>query len=164
MRQLNTEAEAAAAAPGQTPDAEAALVAVSALDPKTTGAACCNSAAVHPSLAHAPAGLTSGLYSDAPASRSAAAHCQPPSSFTSLCAQPLSSLFSLFCAEVMLEEEVREAVISTAGTAAGARAAGWRCMHSRHVPDIQALSFSVTVALCMQVACTHCVLLIQPPG
>ncbi|PRW59965.1 putative transmembrane GTPase FZO- chloroplastic isoform A [Chlorella sorokiniana] len=62
MRQLNTEAEAAAAAPGQTPDAEAALVAVSALDPKTT--------------------------------------------------------------EVMLEEEVREAVISTAGTAAGAGAFG----------------------------------------
>ena len=41
-----------------------------------------------------------------------------------LCAQPLASLLSLLCVEVMLEEEVREAVISTAGTAAGARAAG----------------------------------------
>lgn len=37
MRQLTTEAETAAAGPGPSPDAEAALVAVSALDPKTTG-------------------------------------------------------------------------------------------------------------------------------
>lgn len=38
MRQLTTEAEAAAAKGGMPPDAEAALVAVAALDPKTTGA------------------------------------------------------------------------------------------------------------------------------
>ncbi len=54
MRQLNTEAEAAAAAPGQTPDAEAALVAVAALDPKTTGALrCCCSQLTCP-CEHAP--------------------------------------------------------------------------------------------------------------
>lgn len=37
MRQLTTEAEATAAVHGTPPDAEAALVAVAALDPKTTG-------------------------------------------------------------------------------------------------------------------------------
>jgi len=38
MRQLTTEAEVTAAA-GGAPDAEAALIAVAALDPKTTGKA-----------------------------------------------------------------------------------------------------------------------------
>lgn len=37
MRQLTTEAEATAAQGGTPPDTEAALVAVAALDPKTTG-------------------------------------------------------------------------------------------------------------------------------
>ncbi|KAL4458908.1 hypothetical protein ABPG75_013773 [Micractinium tetrahymenae] len=85
MRQLTTEAEVAAAAGGTPPDAEAALVAVAALDPKTT--------------------------------------------------------------EVMLEEEVREAVISTAGTAAGAGAFGvlLTAVLPTTVEDLLALSLAAMV-------------------
>lgn len=85
LRQLTTEADIVSARGGVAPDAEAALSAVAALDPKTT--------------------------------------------------------------EVMLEEEVREAVISTAGTAAGAGAFGvfLTAILPTTVEDLLALSLASMV-------------------
>ena len=104
MRALTTEAEAAAeaaaAGPGAAPDAETALMAVARLDPKTTGVFCWHAG-------WAPCALL--LLAQVGSPRQPALvhlpHCGPR--------PPV--------AEVMLEEEVREAVISTAGTAAGGR-------------------------------------------
>ena len=119
MRQLTTEAETTAAAPGQTPDAEAALVAVSALDPKTTG----KQARVPLLWSQRPAGCAKppplpGCWH--PFLTVTVHAFQAGPRLRSLQIRPL------FFAEVMLEEEVRQAVISTAGTAAG----GPPCHHS----------------------------------